>query len=179
MTTQTLPTGLDGFAAQVKNLMTDIVTSSVNLLSPRPSRAILIAPGESMAWDDCCEGQVWARLTSLAPLPSNTPAQRPGANPCAIPSFLGTFELGIVRCAATVNDRGQAPSPFQITEDGEQSINDMTTLLGILRCRDDLRSLIGWIPQGPEGGCHGGYWQFTTLVHNCLGCEEISTPGPG
>lgn len=170
MSTQAV--GVADFAKQIKVTLAAIAQRSSTDLSPAPGRTVLLAPGALVAHDDCCDGQVWARLVNLGPMPSNDPARRPGMNPCAVPEFMLTAELGIVRCAATVNDQGRAPSPRQITADGEQSINDMSALLGVLRCTDNLRSLISWTPTGPEGGCHGGYWTFTMRASNCLGCEE-------
>lgn len=171
MTTQA--TGAGQFSKQIKVALAVIAQRSASALSPTPGRVVLLAPGNQVAHDDCCNGQVWSRLVSLAPMPSNDPARRPGTNPCAVPELLLTAELGIVRCAATVNDHGEAPSARQITADGEQSVDDMSALLGVLRCTDNLRSLISWTPTGPEGGCHGGYWTYTMRVPNCLGCEEV------
>lgn len=169
----TIATGVDSFSQQIKVALAATSTRAATALTPTPGRSVLLAPGALVAHDDCCDGQVWSRLVNLGPLPGNDPTRRPGAHPCALPEFLLTAELGIVRCAATVNDQGVAPSPAQITRDGEQSIDDMSALLGVLRCTDGLRSLLTWTPTGPEGGCHGGYWTYTMRVSNCLGCEEV------
>lgn len=166
-------TGVERFAAGISDALRDLSLRAGAAVSPRPGRVVQIAPGRAVAWDDCCSGQVWARLVALQPAAAQ-PARRPGLEPCAVPTFILTVELGIVRCAATVDDRGNAPSPRQITADGQQGINDMAALLGVLRCTPGLRSLERWNPDGPDGGCHGGYWTATLEVHNCLGCEEVS-----
>lgn len=163
---------VETFADTIKNRLGYLAAEVEAIVNPAPDRTILVAPGSSVAWDENCDGQVWARLVSLTPLQTNNPSQRPGMNPCAVPEFVVTFELGIVRCAAVVNDAGVAPSDVQITEDGVQSINDMSHILSVLRCTNFLRSITAWTPQGPEGGYHGGYWTGTFLVHNCLRCDE-------
>lgn len=171
------PTNVDDFSHVIKSRLAALSKRASQLLSPRPGRTVLLAPGEMAAWDDCCDGQVWARLVNITPLPSNTPARRPGLHPCAVPELMATFELGVVRCAHSLNDRGEAPSAVQVTEDGEQSIDDMSNLFGAMRCMDWIRSSIVWTPQGPDGGCHGGYWQGTMLVSNCVGCKEEEPDG--
>lgn len=164
--------GTEKFAENLENLLSAIAADSSIALSPTPGRTILVAPGEVVAHDDCCDGQVWARLVTLAPTPTTNPAGRPGLHPCALPHFVATIELGVIRCAAVVNSNGKAPSPRQITADGQQGLADMSTLLGVLRCTPNLRGLQAWTPVGPEGGCHGGFWTFTALISNCIGCEE-------
>lgn len=167
-------TGVDKFAAALKGTLAALTTRAADALTPVPRRKVLIAPGQLVAHDDCCKGQVWARLVSLAPIATNDPGRRPGMDACAVPHFLLTGELGIIRCAATQDNSGKAPSARQVTEDGEQSLEDMSGLLGVLRCTKGLRSLGTWSPTGPEGGCHGGFWTFTMLVSNCIGCDEVA-----
>lgn len=174
-----IPAGVELFEKQVSRALASVSLKASQTLSPRPGRTVLIAPGATVAHDDCCRGQVWARLVTIQPMPSNDPRSRPGMDVCAIPELVATMELGIIRCAATVNDHGQAPSELQITADGEQSIKDMAALLGVLRCEPGLRSLIGWTPTGPEGGCHGGFWTFTKLIPNCLTCVEAEEEDQG
>lgn len=140
-------------------------------VSPRPGRVVDLAPGALVAWDDCCDGQVWSRLVSVTPAAASSPQRKHGLDVCATPHFIFTAELGIVRCAATINDRGQAPSPAQISKDGAQSLADMAALLATLRRAPGVRSVVQWTPQGPDGGCHGGFWTFTSTIENCLTCE--------
>lgn len=165
-------TGVEKFAEMVETSLADLAADASIALDPTPGRTIYAAPGMSVAHDDCCDGQVWARLVSIGPLPNADPAKRPGMHPCAMPHFLATIELGVIRCAAVMGNNGKAPSPRQITQDGQQGIADMATLLGVLRCTPDLRSLGAWTPVGPEGGCHGGYWTVTKLLTNCIGCSN-------
>lgn len=164
-------TSATALAKSITDTMDTLASVAVDLVSPTPGRVVKVAPGEIVAWDDCCDGQLWVRLVNLTPSDGATPARRPGMDVCATPWFIGTFELGLVRCAAVVDDRGIAPSALQVTTDGVQSVNDMAQLMAALKCSDiDVRSLTGWTPQGPEGGCHGGFWTFTLRLSNCLTC---------
>lgn len=156
------------FAGLVKTELRKRVFVAHKKLSPKPGRKILYNPGSQVAWDDCCNGQVWGRLVSISPLPTANPSRIPGLSGCAAPAFIATLELGIIRCAAVVDDQGRAPSDMAVSRDGEQSIEDMATLLGVLASLESTRSIVAWTPQGPEGGCHGGYWTFTVSVPNCL-----------
>lgn len=160
-------------ADRLTALMSKIASDAKAALTPQPQRIVQVAPGESVAWDDCCSGQLWVRLVSIAPAPTATPDRRPGADACAVPFFVATLEVGILRCAAVVNDVGDPPSALQVTTDGVQSVSDMAQLLAVLRCMErPVRTLGAWTPQGPEGGCHGGFWQFTVGLDNCIECPE-------
>lgn len=138
-------------------------------LSPKPGRVVTLAPGATAAFDDCCAGQVWGRLVNLMPAPGATPGRTPGLSPAAAPWWLATIEIGIVRCAAVLDDQGRAPTPAAITADGEQGIADLAAILSVLRC-EPIRSFEGWLPVGPEGGCFGGTLTITVQVQNCLDC---------
>lgn len=170
---KTQAVGVEQFALKVKTALTTAAFNAAEVLTPTPKRVVLVAPGALVAFDDCCDGQVWARLDNIAPTQGSNPANRSGMHGCSVPHFLATMELGVTRCAHTVSDRGKAPSAAQITSDGEQSIDDMAALLGVLRCLPDIRAVVSWTPQGPEGGCHGGFWTYNMLLTNCIGCEEV------
>jgi hypothetical protein len=80
-------------------------------IEPRAGRAALY-PGAEVAWDDCCDGQVYARLISMTP--SGSPAT--GArvvSPCGVLIWAVTIGVGVIRCAAVVDDqdRGHRASP--------------------------------------------------------------------
>lgn len=163
-------------AERIGMIMSTLTGSADSALSPRPGRVIQVAPGEAVAWDDCCDGQLWARLVNLTPNEGSSPQRRQGADACAVPFFIATLELGIIRCAAVVNDQGVAPSAMQITADGMQGLADMAQLLAVLRCSPyEIRQLGNWTPRGPEGGCHGGFWTFTIRLDNCVECPEPET----
>ena len=163
------------FSNTIGDYLTSIVGQCSIALTPRPRRVISIARGSSVAWDECCEGQLWGRLVNIQPMPNTNFARTPGLQPCSMPAFVGTFEIGILRCATAFNDNsGMAPSAHQITREGTQGVRDMAAILSILRCDEGVRGFTQWIPLGPEGGCFGGIIQFTALIPNCLECEDES-----
>lgn len=159
------------FADMIKTQLEAITVVAAEELSPTPGRIILLAPGEAVAHDNCCDGQVWVRLASLGVNASNDPVRRSGMDTCAVPHFLANVELGVQRCAATMDSQGNPPSGELISADGRQSIDDMAALLSVLRCDENVRSVTTWQPSGPEGGCHGGSWSFTMRITNCLVCD--------
>lgn len=133
----------------------------------------IIAVGE-VAFDDCCDGQVWARLISAVPAPqtNQTPA---AAQACGVVMWDATVGIGMVRCAATVNDQGAAPAPSVLCYEALTATADMAALQAAISC--DLAPTRGarrvrflrWDAIGPEGGCVGGEWQISVLVDVC-GC---------
>lgn len=138
-------------------------------LEVKPGRTLLVAPGAEVAWDDCCEGQLWGRVVNLAPLQSTS---QQSARGCFEPFYLLSIELGILRCASVVNNQGKAPRPETLTDEGLRGIADMAALLEAIQCNDRTRTIGRWTPRGPDGGCVGGFWTFDVRVSNCIDCEE-------
>lgn len=159
------------FADSIKTPLEAIAVVAAERLSPTPGRVITLAPGEAVAHDNCCDGQVWVRLSTLTANQGNDATRQGGLSVCNVPHFLAVVELGVQRCAAVLDSQGKAPTPEAIAKDGRQSIDDMAALLSVLRCDDNVRSLGTWQPSGPEGGCHGGSWTFTMRFDNCLVCD--------
>lgn len=139
-----------------------------------PLGRVHLASGE-VSWDDCCDGQLYLRVISIFPARASLdldPVQ-------SCPSMLAArFGLGVIRCAATVNDYGVAPTPEVLTNETLRIMQDASTLLGVLSCEmkhlenygKHLKHIIGeWTPRGPEGGCAGGEWEFTLGYVGC-GC---------
>lgn len=151
------------------DLMKDYADRSTEALDPMPSRVITVQPGATATWDGCKEGQLWVRLSGVEPIPMSTPARRTGADLCSVPEWIATFQVGIIRCAATMDSRGNPPPARHIIDDGTQGIEDMMDLLKVLADHPRTRSVTVWTPAGPEGGMHGGYWTFTVAVPNVLG----------
>lgn len=123
-----------------------------------------LAPGNSVAWDDCSDcaqgGQLWVRVVSVLPYPQ-------GAQPCDITDLQARVGVGLVRCVHGLSDDG-FPTAEQMTADTLAMTADADTLLGAIRAwrpgpsvnRKSLRVEQG-LPQGPEGLCGGWEW---TLV---------------
>lgn len=138
----------------VMTVARDLLTASWDALDHKPGRSIL-QPGMSVAWDDCCDGQLWVRINSASPVYQN-------GSGCSVAMDV-TYSVGLVRCVAVLDDRGRAPRPERITEDGLAAIDDMCTLYSTL---DNLKlghrlNIGNWTPLGPNGGCAGGEWAVT------------------
>lgn len=151
--------------------------------SGAPPGRVELVPGQRPAWDDCCEGQLYLRVVEIypsvgtgqtAPFPAIDTQQR-GAG-CGIRLLAFHLALGVIRCAAVVNDDGTPPTPGEVTADGLEAMADMSVLLDVLTC--DVPGMTGvmkmkldkWTPQGVNGGCHGGEWSFYIAVDPCLPC---------
>lgn len=147
-------------------LMDRLRNLAADAVNPPPGRAHL-APGLQVAHDDCCEGQVYVRLVGVQPTFS-----RPLANgrPCQS-GWSATLAVGVVRCAHTVDDHGDAPTPGELDEDTLQMTADLTAVEAAIRCSDENVALTQWLPVGPSGGCVGGEWTLTAVVPLC-GCSD-------
>lgn len=126
----------------------------------QPGRVVRVAPGVAPAFDDCCEGQLYTRVVSMVPAVEKVPN---GAGVrCNVPAWSVTIGLGMIRCAHTLDDHGDAPAADLVTEDGYEMLDDMLALQeAILHDDAPTRSVLGWNPLEEEGGCHGGEWLFT------------------
>lgn len=140
-----------------------------------------IAPGNPPAWDFCCDcgrgdGQAWVQVANVFPT-DNFPAQQTGAMRCP-PSGLGvTFNVGVLRCAAVVDDNGRPPSSARLIADAKKVHRDRAIVSEAIRCcfladADPGTYVIGeWTPLGPQGGCVGGQTGLTLAVNACR-CPE-------
>ena len=151
-----------------------------------PAVRTFIAPGGPPPWDSCCvvgnaEGQAWVQLQSVNPtndFPRQTGPQRLGFGEWAV-----TVNLGILRCAATLNDQGEAPPVEAMMANAEKVNRDRVLLHTAIECcflpELDVEGgylVGGWTPLGPGGGCVGGQQTFQFVADVC-GCPEIG-PAP-
>lgn len=147
-----------------------------------------VAPGASAVWDVCCpcardaEGQAWVAVQSYGPSDtfpnlSNAPLR------CKPDQYVATVDVGVLRCASTVDDAGNAPSSDLLIEEAQKVSRDRTLVQYALLCRfaeeADLYpgeiALGTWVPLGPQGGCVGGQ---TTVSFVTGGCRCTPTPPP-
>jgi hypothetical protein len=142
-----------------------LACASTALAANPPGRAF-VAPGQEVAWDDCCDGQLHVRLISLGP-DNALQTRKASGQPCGPEFWIATIGLGIVRCAHTVDDEGNAPTPGQISSDANDMTGDLTALLDAITCCIRPTSITGWTPVGPLGGCHGGEWVYTVRIPAC------------
>jgi hypothetical protein len=148
-------------------LLGEVLACAEAALSVPVGRAF-VAPGREVAWDDCCDGQLWVRLVGT--VPAGTSNQQ---GVCGVVLWSATLALGVVRCAATVNDQGVVPAPAALTTDALAVLTDRWELeMAVRCCVVGLRSaqrvvLLRWEPAGPQGGCVGGEWFFNVAVNVC------------
>lgn len=139
-----------------------------------------LTPGNLPAWDDCCEGQLYLRVIEVfpsLPFPQFDVDQKGAGGACAIKLLDVHIGLGIIRCAHSIDDDNNAPTPEEVTSDGFEMLDDMSTLLEVVVCQlEGIRGIMKikldrWTPQGVNGGCHGGEWGVHLAVDPCL-CKE-------
>lgn len=167
-------------------ILQSILSAAASALNAeeRPTGRVELTPGSLPAWDDCCEGQLYLRVPDVYPTAGkNSPfpqkdSSQAGVNlACAVHGLAVHIGLGVLRCAETVDDNGNAPTPAEVTADAEQMLADMATLLDVLVCiaprLDGILSLKidQWNPLGVEGGCAGGEWSAYLWVDPCV-CKE-------
>lgn len=144
-------------------------------LDPVPGRVSLYS-GAQEAWDDCCSGQLWVRLISAVPGSTQTAGARgysQASLPCGALSWSVTAGIGVLRCAATVDDNGVAPAPVELNAETLQMTADVAALSRAIECCGagiqgiEKLTSVSWTPKGPSGGCVGGEWTVTFLVLAC------------
>ena len=142
---------------RLSNAVQGLLAAVYGGLSVKPAASI-VAPGSEVAWDECCDGQLWIRVSGQEPaLSSRAGAADPN---CRLLGWYVTLGVGIIRCVASLDSRGSPPTPTAITEDGLTSIRDSVEIRTALVCADtSLRlTVLQWSPLGPAGGCAGGEW---------------------
>lgn len=166
-------------------VLNSILSAAASALNDAGAGAGLVhlAPGSSVAWDNCCEGggQLWLRVLEIyptaglsSPFPSRDSSQPGGCGVVQLAVHLG---LGIVRCTPTLDDHGNPPSGEAMTGSALEMVDDMRVLLEVVACA--VKTLPGvanakvgrWVPQGPDGGCAGGEWTFHIAYDPCT-CRE-------
>jgi hypothetical protein len=133
-----------------------------------------LAPGNNVAWDDCCNGQLWVRVISVVGASSMS---NPRLQPCAL-QFQVRLGVGVIRCAAVINDQGVPPSAQQMTNDTLMMLVDRTDVMQALICcvpnipglNSQTLRIEDWLPQGPQGGCVGGEITITFTIGGCADC---------
>ena len=155
---------------EIATLLNDYLTRAEAALIPTPSR-IEITPGRDPAWDDCCSGsgQLYLRVIEMTPISINTGTGRRSAAgvQCDISAWVFRLAIGVIRCAHTVNDDGEPPTSTEVTADAAQMLADANAILTVLENHEHTRDISRWLPQGPQGGCHGGEWEFDVRMDAC------------
>lgn len=141
----------------MESTLKELLTYLWDSLSVKPGRSV-IAPGVETVWDDCCSGQLAVRLAGSRIVYSK--------DICPI-ALENTIEVELVRCVASLEDDGEAPSENVVTADALQILKDMRELGCALQNYDPTdkqvhRVLLSeYTPTPLEGGCGGGKWSLT------------------
>lgn len=134
-----------------------------------------------VAWDHCCEqggGQLRVRAvqtydTNPFPAPASTPS------PCWRTGAVDV-EVSVMRCAATMDDRGNPPPDTELDAEAARIHADRMAMLAALKCDfvadgtlDEDRPMVNvrWQALGPQGGCVGGQVTVTLGLSECP-CQE-------
>jgi hypothetical protein len=138
------------------------MVAQVEMCGAGPVCTAAIFPGEEVAWDYCGEcasdhcGFVYIKLTQGYP---STTFPAPALDlSCAAPLAF-QVDLGIVRCLPVMDDDGDPPDPDELSASALSMMDDMFAIKhAIAQVADKVHILGNWVPQGPVGGCVGGYW---------------------
>lgn len=142
----------------------------------QPACKVFVAPGGPPAWDHCCEcdvgeGQAWVQVDRI--VPSDGFPQPAGPARCRPAEFAVTVSVGVLRCAATVTEYGDAPSADRLTADAFKVQTDRLALFDAVYCcfvdgfEPGTWQVGQWTPLGPAGGCVGGLLQISFAAEAC------------
>lgn len=108
-------------------------------------------------------GQAWVRLSSMSEVQFTVDTGGVGPSTCATP-LEATVEVGVTRCAPTMDSEGNPPSMAEQLAAAEAQTADMMAALRAIRCCYDGEgemTVESWTPIGPDGICMGGVWSIT------------------
>jgi len=137
-----------------------VVDELVDIGSPVPSH-ISVQPG-AVAWDDCCDGQLWVRVVRAHPT-STFPNKTLEVRPCGL-EVATQIGVGIIRCSTGLEalQWAEDPTAAALTADAQQQVCDMGAIYRALACCLDWSDgdviVDQYAPLGPQGGCYGGEW---------------------
>lgn len=120
-----------------------------------------------MDYCDGCDtggcGQAWVRLVSVFPSAAFPNVAIDGT--CSMPLAF-TWEVGVARCAPTLDDHGNPPGLAEILQATGQQYDDMETMRQAIACcfgEDDIDYLLGiYTPLPTLGGCNASTWTVTS-----------------
>lgn len=139
-----------------------------------------VAPGSAPPWDVCCrcdkdhEGQAWVAVQRYFPTVT-FPGEAAAPLRCKPDQYGVTLNIGVLRCASTIDDAGNVPSVDLLMDEALKVSRDRTLVQYALLCRfaedADLYpgqiALGAWTPLGPQGGCVGGLTTVTIAAGGC------------
>lgn len=162
----------------IKTIYANVLAAVGGRLTEPVGRTVLV-PGLDEVWDDCCDGQLYLKQVEVFPTAS-AGAAFPALDPvqsCGPLLLALHLEVGVIRCAAVVDDQGNAPDPALITADALLQTDDWQSVLDALvidvpRLPYVQRTKLDkWVPKQTQGGCAGGGWSFYLAVDPGVNCE--------
>jgi hypothetical protein len=138
-----------------------------------PVGRVVVMPGASVVWDDCCEGQLWVRVVSVVGAGTLT---KSAMQPCA-PLYQVNLTVGVVRCAAVIDSQGNPPTPAVMTHDADTTLRDFADVVtGLVCCASKVPEISAlrvesWAPVGVDGGCVGGEVSASFRMALCSPCD--------
>lgn len=138
----------------------------------RAPALVTLAPGNNVAWDNCCEngGELWVRVLSILPQPA-------GSQPCDVTDLQARIAVGVIRCMHGLQEEGP-PTAAEMTGDTLAMTADASALFHAIQDweptailhRKTLRIEQG-TPLGPNGFCGGWEWTLSFRYSYCsVGC---------
>lgn len=134
---------------------------------------VFLSVEEHPPWDQCCYcadnsvGQLYVTAPKIVHL-NNTDI---GVMRC-IGLMEATVKVGVLRCALTVDDAGNAPDPDLVSLQAIGVFRDRLAINQGIVCNfgptydSDLWTLGDWESLGPRGGCVGGEVHMTIRFHD-------------
>lgn len=153
-----------------------------------PGRVCVYNGAEAVTYDDCCDGQLWAvwsrtipsdwRVQAFGRYPSSSPRTAAQASGC-FQLIAMDFEIGLVRCAPTLQDNGEPPTEAEIEESAMLQHEDAWIILRTVLCTlaewDQGGVFTAWEQQQPlddDGGCVGSVMRFS-VGHSICPCQDL------
>lgn len=131
----------------------------------RPARSVVrLEPGAEAVWDECCDGYLYVQLRTGIP-------KEPQGN-CGVTLFTASLFVGILRCAATLNDNMAYPKAEVLNAEAGTIADDLETLLNAINCcfPDESVRVQTWNALS-QGDCSGGEWQVDIVSKVPCGCS--------
>lgn len=182
------PTVIDLLAHQVLNCVCAALDATAEIVEGQPGcpcRACVVAgqPLLTICDDGCREplrqGQLYVSINRIYPSTNfPVPDQTPD---CRARTLAVEFQVTLVRCAATMDDKGNPPDCDRYATVASIVHTDMLTVLKAINCcvpvdprrRKQRRTVIlEQRPRGPEGTVVGSDTRFVVDLNDACGCPE-------
>lgn len=139
---------------------------------PPPADWVCITGDEDDPEKPPAEGMAWARIGRRYPTENFPGTATRGTCSTALAA---EFEIGVYRCAHTLDDQGHAPDPLDVTADAMQIDLDAFAFHAAIKRLKWPYVLGAYTALGPSGGVVGGAQLFTVLLsQGPIGRERTS-----